>query len=142
MENLDLGPIKKLLDDPTISEIMINGAHKVFIEKNGKKILSDLKFSGEDEVKRLVDAIYHSKGKRVDNDVPFADACLDDGTRINAIISPVSRFGLTVTFRKFSKEIKNVDDLIRLDTLNEKAADFLVACIKGKINMLDRKSVV
>jgi len=136
MEKLDLGPIKKLIDDPAVSEIMINGPGKVFIEKNGKKLLSDIRFGSEAEVKKLVESVYTSKGKRVDKDVPYADCCLEDGTRINAIISPVSRFGMSVTFRKFSKEIKTVDDLINLDTINKKAADFLIACVKGKINML------
>jgi len=136
MEKLDLGPVQKLLDDPSVSEIMINGAEKIFIEKNGKKVLSDVRFGSEAEVKKLVASIYSPKGKRVDRDVPYADCCLDDGTRINAIISPVSRFGMSVTFRKFSKDINSVEDLIKLDTLDRKAADFLIACVKGKINML------
>ena len=134
--NLNLGPVQKLLDDPDVSEIMINGPQRVFVERNGKKVLSDIGFSGEEEIMKMVERIYSAKGKRVDKDVPFADVCLDDGTRINAIISPVSRFGMSVTFRKFSKEIKDIEDLIRVGTLNEKAAEFLIACTKGKVNMI------
>lgn len=133
---IDFGPIKKLIEDSTVSQIMINGPKKIFIEKEGKKFLTEATFASEEEVTKLVEAIYSPKGKRVDKDVPFADVCLDDGTRINAIISPVSRFGMTVTFRRFSQEINTLDDLMRLGTLNEKLAEFLVACVKGKVNML------
>jgi pilus assembly protein CpaF len=132
----DFGPLQKLMDDPSVSEIMINGAKKVFVEKNGKKILTDISFSSEDEVIKLVEKIYTARGKRVDKDVPYADVCTEDGTRINAIVAPISRFGLSVTFRKFAKDINNLDDLIRLGTINEKAMELLVACVKGKVNML------
>jgi len=133
---MDLGPLQKLMDDPLISEIMVNGAGKVFIEKDGKKALTDVKFSSEDEVLKLVEKIYTSYGKRVASDVPYADVCLEDGTRVNAIIPPLTRFGLSVTFRKFSKEVSTLEDLIKLGTINEKAAELLVACIKGKVNII------
>lgn len=133
---IDLGPIKKLLDNPGVSEIMINGPQKIFVEKDGEKILTDVTFASEEEVFKLVERIYAAAGKRVDKDVPYADVCLEDGTRINAIIPPLSRFGISVTFRKFSQEIKTLEDLIKLGTLTKKAADLLIACIKGKINMI------
>jgi len=135
-KTVNLGAVQKLIEDPAISEIMVNGPKKIFIEKSGKKILSDVTFSSDEEILKLIDAIYSARGKRVDKDVPYADVCLEDGTRINAIIPPVSRFGISVTFRKFSKEINSLEDLIRLGTLNPKAAELLVACIKGKINIL------
>ena len=135
-QDKDYGPIQKLLDDPEVSEIMINGPKKVFVEKKGIKILTDITFSGEEEVIRLVDKIYGERGKRVGHDVPYADVCLEDGTRVNAIISPVARFGMSVTFRKFSKDIQSAQDLLRLGTLNEKALEFLIACVKGRINMI------
>ncbi len=133
---IDLGPLKKLVDDPSVSEILVNGPKKIFIEKNGKKILSDVSFASEEEITRFIDAIYGARGKRVDKDVPFADVCLEDGTRINVIIPPVSRFGIALTFRKFSKDIKTLDDLFRVGTLNAKAAELLIACIRGKVNMI------
>lgn len=132
----DFGKIQGLIDDPSISEIMINGANKVFIEKNGKKTVAGVTFSSEDEVMKLVENIYTSRGKRVDKDVPYADVCTEDGMRINTIISPISRFGVSVTFRKFAKDINTIDDLIRLGTINKKAAELLVACIKGKVNII------
>ncbi|RJP27319.1 MAG: CpaF family protein [Candidatus Omnitrophota bacterium] len=132
----NLGPIQKLLDDDSISEIMINGYNKVFAEKNGKKVLTSVKFSSEEELYKMVDNIYSSLGKRVAKDVPYADVCMEDGTRINAIIPPLARFGISVTFRKFAGNIKTLEDLIRNQTLSQKAADLLVACIKGKINII------
>jgi len=135
-EKLDLGPIQKLLDDPAVSEIMINGCQKVFIERNGKKIITDVHFASDDEVYKLIEKIYLAAGKRIASDVPYADVCLEDGTRINAIIPPLARFGVAVTFRKFSKEINSLDDLVKTGTLSQKAADFLIACVKGKVNII------
>lgn len=137
MERVDaLGPIQILMEDPSVSEIMINGPKRVFVEKKGKKVLTDVTFTNEQEILKLVEQMYIQRGKRIDKDVPFADVCLDDGTRVNTIISPVSRFGISVTFRKFSKDIQNLDDLIKLGTLNAKAAELLIACVKGKVNMV------
>src|SRR5437867_2693682 len=110
------GKLQKLLDDPSVSEIMINGARKVFVESKGAKILTDVTFASEAEVLALVDKIFSPRSKRIDKEIPYADVCLEDGTRINAIISPISRFGASVTFRKFSKDIKTADDLLRLGT--------------------------
>ncbi len=135
-KKLDLGPIQKLLDDPSISEIMVNGCKKVFVEKNGKKVFTDVQFASDEEVYKLIERVFLSAGKRLASDVPYADACLEDGTRINAIIPPLARFGVAVTFRKFSKEINTLDDLVKAGTLSRKAADFLVACVKGKINII------
>ncbi|MFA5118750.1 MAG: ATPase, T2SS/T4P/T4SS family [Candidatus Omnitrophota bacterium] len=136
MDKIDLGPIQDLINDPLVSEIMINGPKKIFAEKKGKKLLTGITFSGEEELRALLDRIFSASSKRVDGDVPYADVCLDDGTRINAIIPPLSRFGISVTFRKFSQEIKSLDDLIKNGTVTQKAADLLVACIKGKVNMI------
>lgn len=133
---LDLGPIQKLIDDPTVSEIMINGSKKIFIEKNGKKCITDLRFASEEDVVKLIERIFSAAGKRVDRDLPYADVCLEDGTRVNAIIPPLARFGASITFRKFSKEINTLEDLIKIGTLSQKAADLLVACVKGKINII------
>ncbi|MDD5431620.1 MAG: ATPase, T2SS/T4P/T4SS family [Candidatus Omnitrophica bacterium] len=132
----DLGPVKSLMDDPQVSEIMVNGAGKIFAEKNGKKSLTDARFSSEEELVAFVQKIYERFGKRVSKYVPYADVCMDDGTRINAIIPPMSRFGTSLTFRKFSKDIRMLEDLIRNETITERAAEFLIACIKGKVNII------
>jgi len=133
---LNLGPVQKLMDDPDVSEIMINNFDKVFIEKFGKKALTDVKFASLDELTQLVKSIYSAAGKRIDQEVPFADTCLEDGTRINVMLPPMSRFGMSVTFRKFSKSITCLEDLIKNGTISQKGADLMVACIKGKINII------
>ncbi len=135
-KNIDLGPIQKLMDDPGVSEIMINGPKKIFVEKEGKKVLTDLAFGSEEEIMKMVEEIYSVGGKRVYKYVPYADICMEDGTRVNAIIPPMSRFGTSVTFRKFSKDIRMLEDLIRNGTLTERAAQLLLGCVKGKINMI------
>jgi len=130
------GPLQRLLDNPDITEVMVNGPKNIFVEFNGTKVLTDVSFENEAEVMALVNKLYASRGKRVGADIPYADVCLEDGTRINVIIPPVSRLGVTVTFRKFSKHIQSIDDLIRLDTINKPALDFLITCIKNRINMI------
>ena len=135
-KELDLGPIQKLIDDPAVSEIMINGYQKVFVERDGKKVLADARFESEQELYGLIERIYSVAGKRVALDVPYADVCMEDGTRINAIIPPLARFGAAVTFRKFSKAINTLDDLVKSGTLTQRAADFLIACVKGKVNII------
>jgi pilus assembly protein CpaF len=134
--HIDLGPIRTLIEDASISEIMINGPDKVFVEQNGKKVLSDVKFGDEQEIRKLLERVFTATSKRVDHDTPYTDMCLSDGTRINVIIPPLSRFGVAITFRKFSREIKMLDDLIRVGTLSPRAADLLTACVKGKVNMI------
>ncbi len=132
----DLGPVQKLIDDPTISEIMINGHDKVFAEKDGKKILTDVVFASEEQVHAILEKIFAATSKRVDKDFPYTDMCLTDGTRINVIIPPLSRFGTAVTFRKFSQDISTLEDLVKNGTLTKKTADLLIACIKGKLNLI------
>ncbi|MFA5137841.1 MAG: ATPase, T2SS/T4P/T4SS family [Elusimicrobiota bacterium] len=128
--------LQKLLDDPDISEIMINGPRKIFAEKKGTKILTDVAFTNDAEILHMVESIFTAKGKRVDREIPYADVCLDDGTRINAIIPPLSRFGVSVTFRKFSKQIQTADDLLRLGTLTKPSLDFLIQCVKNRYNII------
>jgi len=135
-EKLSLGPIQKLMDDPAVSEIMVNGPKKIFVEKNGKKVLSDASFISEEELFKTIEKFFLAVGKRVGKDLPYGDVCLDDGTRVNIMLSPVSRFGTAVTFRKFSKQIGSLKDLIANGTLTQKAADFLIACVRGKVNMI------
>jgi len=133
---VDLGPIEKLMEDPEVSEIMINGPEKIFAEKSGKKLLTDVKLGSEEEVLALAQKLFGAMGKRVAIDVPYTDVCLEDGTRVNAIIPPLSRFGTAITFRKFSKAITTLEDLIKNGTLSQNAADLLIACVRGKINMV------
>ena len=133
---LDFGPLKPLLDDPGVTEIMINGAHRIFVERNGRKTRTDLEFPNEGALRACVERIFAAHGKRIGADTPYADVCLADGTRVNAILAPIARFGLAVTLRKFAQTIHTLQDLIRLGSLSEHVAQLLVACVKGKVNIL------
>ncbi|MFZ4397613.1 MAG: CpaF family protein [Kiritimatiellia bacterium] len=135
-KTINFGPVQKLLDDSDISEIMINGFDQIFIERSGKKVPAEGVFKSKEELDNLLGNIFSAYDKRIDEDFPFADLCLEDSTRINVIIPPLSRFGAAVTIRKFSNKIQSLDDLVALGMLNRKAADFLVACVKGKVNMI------
>lgn len=136
IDKLSLGPLQKLMDDPAISEIMVNGPQRIFVEKNGKKCLSDVSFASEEELYKTISQFFSIVGKRIGKDIPYGDVCLEDGTRVNVMLAPVSRFGTSVTFRKFSKLINSLQDLINNGTITQKGADFLIACIKGKINII------
>ena len=127
--------IKKLLDDPTITEIMINGSKFTFIEVEGRKKSTEITFSPE-EIKEVIDEIFKKSGKNVSSRSPYVDICLEDGSRVNVIVKPLARLGTAITIRKFSKEIKSLDDLVAKDTMSEKMADFLIACIKGGLSMI------
>ena len=127
--------IKKLLSDPAITEIMINGSVATFIEIEGRKKSIDLVFNLE-EIKEAIDEIFKKSGKNVSARLPYADICMEDGSRANVIIEPLARFGSAITIRKFSQDIKSLDDLVNRDALSQKMADFLVACIKGRLSIL------
>lgn len=133
---LGLGPIDKLLDDPDISEIMINGPKEVYVEKKGSIELTDITFKDEGQLVYFIDRILSQQGRRVSELDPYVDATLSDGSRINIVRSPVSSMGPVLTIRKFSQRILSADDLIGLGTLNKTAADFLKACIISRLNIL------
>ena len=127
--------IKKLLSDPAITEIMINGSVATFVEIEGKKKSIDLVFSIE-EIKEAINEIFKNSGKNVSTRLPYADICMEDGSRANVIIEPLARFGSAITIRKFSQEIKSLDDLVNRGALSQKMANFLIACIKGRLSIL------
>jgi pilus assembly protein CpaF len=127
--------IKKLLGDPAITEIMINGSVATFVEAEGRKKSIDILFSPE-EIREVIDEIFKKGGKSISPKLPYADICMEDGSRANVIIDPLARFGSAITIRKFSEEIKNLDDLIKRGALSQKMADFLIACIKGRLSVL------
>jgi len=106
------------------------------VEKKGKKILSDIKFDDEQQLRCLIYKLLAPTRRRIDESFPYVDVSLKDGSRVNIIIYPLSLDGTSVTIRKFLGTIKKVEDLIKLDTLDQRMADFLVACIRAKINML------
>jgi len=133
---LGWGPLQSLMEDGEITEILVNGPHKVYMEKGGKNIASDVKFDDEAHLKYIIERMIRPTRRRLDESCPYVDFSLDDGSRVNIIIPPLSTIGPTVTIRKFLKNIQNLDDLVDLGTLSKKMADFLEGCIKAKINML------
>lgn len=135
-EMLGLGPIEPLLQDDSITEIMVNGPKKVFVERLGKLELTDVQFHDNAHVLNIAERILTPLGRRIDESSPLVDARLEDGSRVNIIIPPLSLTGPTITIRKFSKKPLTVDNLIAFGTIDEKMAEFLRACVKARINIL------
>src|SRR5215211_838316 len=115
-EILGYGPIEPLLKDPTVNEVMVNGPRQVYVERQGKLELTDVQFQDDDHVMRVIDRIVSPLGRRIDESSPMVDARLPDGSRINAIIPPISLVGPVLTIRKFARDPLTTDDLIRFGT--------------------------
>lgn len=130
------GPISELLNDDTITEIMVNGPKNIFIERKGKIVKTDNEFRDDKHVMHIIDKIISPLGRRVDESSPLVDARLPDGSRVNIIIPPLAVKGPSITIRKFSSDPFTVDDLITFGTLNADIAQFLRLCVKGRINIL------
>ena len=130
------GPIQPLLDDPDVSEVMVNGPNKVFIEKGGRLTKSGVTFDDDDHVMRIIDRIILPLGRRVDADSPTVDARLPDGSRVNAVIRPVSIDGPCITIRKFKKDKLKVEDLIKFGSLTQNMGEFLRACVHAHLNIV------
>ena len=133
---LGFGPIQSLLDDDEVSEIMVNGPKKVFVEKKGKLIKSNVTFDDDDHVLRVIDRIILPLGRRVDADSPTVDARLPDGSRVNAVVRPVAIDGPSITIRKFRKDKLKAEDLVAYGSLTQSMADFLQACVKARFNII------
>ncbi|HHX51132.1 MAG TPA: CpaF family protein [Clostridia bacterium] len=131
-----LGPITPLIDDPTVSEVMVNGPHQVYVERNGKLELADVSFRDDDHVLHIIEKIVAPLGRRIDESMPMVDARLPDGSRVNAIIPPLSLNGPSLTIRKFAKDPFTMSDLIRFGTLSPEMARFLEAGVKARLNIL------
>lgn len=133
---LGFGPIDSLMKDPQVTEIMINGPKKVFVERNGKAELSQITFKDEKQLMYLVYKLLAPTRRRVDESNPYADISLKDGSRVNIIIPPLALDGPMITIRKFLHALKTVDDLAAMGTFDKRMAEFLVACIKAKVNLI------
>ncbi|MBN1298331.1 MAG: CpaF family protein [Actinobacteria bacterium] len=130
------GPIEELLRDKEITEIMINNPSTIFIEKKGKIYRTDRRFLDENHLMRIIDKVVSRIGRRVDEASPYVDARLPDGSRVNIIIGPLALNGPVMTVRKFAADPFTSGDLIKMGTFTNKVADFLTACVKGRINIL------
>lgn len=133
---LGFGPIQPLLDDPDVSEIMVNGPKKIFVEKKGQLTKSEITFDDDDHVLRVIDRIIMPLGRRVDFDSPTVDARLPDGSRVNAVVRPVSIDGPSITIRKFRKDKLKAEDLISFGSITKQMADFLEACVRARFNIV------
>lgn len=135
-EVLGFGPIQPLLDDPDVSEVMVNGPKKVYIEKKGQLIKTPIVFDDDQHVLRIIDKIILPLGRRVDADNAAVDARLPDGSRVNAIIPPVALDGPSLTIRKFRKDKLGIQQLIGYGSLTEGMAQFLRACVLARLNII------
>ncbi|MDI3340167.1 MAG: CpaF family protein [Sphaerobacter sp.] len=135
-EILGYGPIEPLLKDDTVSEIMVNGPRQVYVERNGKLERTDVVFQDDDHVMRVIDRIVSPLGRRIDESSPMVDARLPDGSRINAVIPPISLVGPTLTIRKFAKDPLTADDLVRFGTMSQEMVTFLKACVEARLNIV------
>src|SRR5918911_666262 len=133
---LGYGPLEPLLRDDSVTEVMVNGADRIYIERAGKIEKAGTTFVDDAHLLRIIDKIVSQVGRRVDEASPMVDARLPDGSRVNAIIPPLSLTGPTLTVRKFAREPYTVNDLISFGTLSARAAQFLGACVRGKLNLL------
>ncbi len=135
-EALRLGPLEDLLADDSVTEIMVNGSQQIYVEKNGKLVLTDQTFTDDTSVLAIIERIVSPIGRRIDESQPYVDARLPDGSRVNAIIHPLSLTGPCLTIRKFSRTPFSDQDMIRFGTLSEGAATFLRACVELRKNII------
>lgn len=135
-ETVGFGPIEQLLKDPTITEILVNGPQEIHVERNGRLEASHIKFKNEEHVRHIVDRVIAPLGRRIDESSPMVDARLPDGSRVNAVIPPISLNGTLLSIRKFRKEPFEMSDLLHLSSLDESMAVFIQALVKAKLNIL------
>lgn len=133
---LGLGPIQGFLADPSVTEVMVNGPEKVYIEHAGRIYRTEARFRDEAHLRQIIDRIVGRIGRRIDEASPLVDARLEDGSRVNAIIPPLAVSGSTLTIRKFSHDALSVNDLIRLDTLSPNIAELLSAAVRARLNII------
>src|SRR6266536_5209436 len=135
-EIIGLGPLEPLLRDESITEVMVNGPRQVYIERSGKLELTNVVFQNDDHVMRIIDRIIAPICRRVDESSPMVDARLTDGSRVNAIIPPLSLVGPVLTIRRFPKNPLSVEDFIRLGSTTREMAEFLRAAVQAKLNII------
>jgi pilus assembly protein CpaF len=135
-EILGYGPIQPLLEDDTITEVMVNGARNIYIERAGKIVRVPVAFESDEHVMRVIDRIVAPLGRRIDESSPYVDARLPDGSRVNAIIPPISLVGPVLTVRKFARNPITLEQLIEFGTITPEALQFLKACVESRLNLV------
>ncbi|OJV66645.1 MAG: type II secretion system protein E [Clostridiales bacterium 38-18] len=135
-EIIGYGPITTLIQDVTVTEIMVNGPNQVFVEVSGKLVKTEIHFKDNDHVMHVIKKIVSTIGRRIDESSPMVDARLSNGSRVNAIIPPLAIDGPSLTIRKFAEDPFGIEDLVGFGTLNSKMAEFLRACVEGRMNVV------
>jgi pilus assembly protein CpaF len=135
-EILGFGPLQSLLEDDTITEIMVNGPKNIYIERKGKIHRAPITFESNEHVMRIIDRIVAPLGRRIDESSPYVDARLPDGSRVNAVIPPISLVGPVLTIRKFSKNPITVEQMIQFGSITQEAVLFLKACVEARLNIV------
>ncbi|MFE8884697.1 CpaF family protein [Pseudarthrobacter enclensis] len=130
------GPLQRYLDDPSVTEIMVNRADQIYVERGGRLFLTDTKFANEDALRKVIERIVTRIGRRIDESSPLVDARLADGSRVNAIIPPLAVNGASLTIRKFGREALTVQKLIEFGSLSPEMAELLQACVLARMNII------
>ncbi|MFW2381976.1 MAG: CpaF family protein, partial [Acidimicrobiales bacterium] len=133
---LGLGPIEQYMADPEVTEVMVNGDDSIYIERAGRLYLTDSRFVAIEHLRRVIERIVSAVGRRIDESSPMVDARLPDGSRVNAVIPPLSVDGPMLTIRKFSDHVFTAEKLAEMGTLNDQSVEFIDACVRGKRNIL------
>ena len=135
-EIMGLGPIEPFLQDSSVSEVMVNGPDSIYIERSGHLIKTETRFRNAEHLMHIIDRIVSAVGRRIDESSPMVDARLLDGSRVNVIIPPLSLIGPCLTIRKFSRDVLTVDKMIEFGSFDERMAQFLEACVRGRLNVV------
>ncbi len=135
-EVMGYGPLQRLLEDPSITEIMVNSSEQIYVERKGRLALTDLRFTSDDHLRQVIERIVSKVGRRIDESSPLVDARLEDGSRVNAIIPPLAVNGPSLTIRKFAQVPITVNDLLSWGSLTPEMAELLEACVKARLNII------
>ncbi len=135
-EIIGFGPMQSLLDDDSITEVMVNGPRNVYVERKGRLMKVPIGFESNEHVKRVIDRIVSPLGRRIDESSPYVDARLPDGSRVNAVIPPISLIGPTITIRKFSKSPITIQQMVNFGSLTAESVEFLKACVFARCNIV------
>src|SRR3954447_20636895 len=135
-EVFGLGPLEPLLKDPTISDIMVNGFDSIYVERGGRLVETNVRFKDQAHVRMIIDRIVSNIGRRIDDSSPIVDARLPDGSRVCAVIPPISLIGPVMSIRRFGKKLLTTEDLLKNETFTTGMLDFLSGCVEARLNMV------
>src|SRR5271170_3184768 len=135
-EVFGLGPLEQLLKDPTVSDIMVNGFDNVYVERLGRLVETNIRFKDQAHLRMIIDRVVSNVGRRIDESSPIVDARLADGSRVCAVIPPLSLIGPVVSIRRYGKKLLTIDDLLKNETLTRGMIDFLRGCVLSRLNIV------